>query len=817
MRLIRCYIAGFGTFVDKEITFDQTLHAIYEKNGFGKTTLANFIAAMLYGMPTARAGCKNIREQYNPWSGAKYGGTLVFSAADEVYRIERTFDTKSEKKDKLKVSCESRNNFDLALDSKTPGEYFLGISKEIFYRTVFYSEIPEKSKKSDLIDRVTATLSGSEDSDRYQKAIELLNTQRKRYKLDRGTGGYLDNIKDELFKKEETFKASVEAETQIEKLKITRQSLKTEKEDLDRKITYARQLRIYTKLEEDRKSAYEEQLKRSPALPSETQLEQLKKLAENASACISGNYQLSPEEAKELAALTPLFSNPDTETKLTDVGKKIIEINTQKEALKELKDPRTEMFYNYATTHTDKDFELLEPAYFAYSSASEKRDPLEQSSEKTPLPPLVMLISGCIGTIFGSIFLTANAILGIFLITFGLLTAAIAISLFLRKKTKFAESSTSDREYRECRKKLCSLLDRLGCPPGTPEERYHRLMSNRNEYLHILKEYQNYQDAVSKKNEKIASSKMEITDFFSLFSISEDLPHEKALETVKKLQKRYDFLAKKNEELNNTFKEQTKRHQQAMVDFLKEAGKFSFDHDVTDVNDILDEFINARNEVENSKRQWKDAQKKTAEFRINEALTQESEISDIEDACEHVKELEKQIEKIDKELNAHAIIADKRETLEKEIADLSEHLNDYNTQYGLLVKTKALLERANNTLKAEIASPLHSAYRKYADQVDSSLSKALKVDLSSLSLFYERDGEYRSIEHFSAGQRAISDICLRCALIDLIYEKEKPCIILDDPFVHLDGNNLKNALLALKTLSKDLQIIYLTCHESRMV
>ena len=55
------------------------------------------------------------------------------------------------------------------------------------------------------------------------------------------------------------------------------------------------------------------------------------------------------------------------------------------------------------------------------------------------------------------------------------------------------------------------------------------------------------------------------------------------------------------------------------------------------------------------------------------------------------------------------------------------------------------------------------------------------------------------------------------ALIDNMYENEKPFIVMDDPFINLDEQNFKGAARVLKSISKDKQIIYFCCHESRKV
>ena len=61
------------------------------------------------------------------------------------------------------------------------------------------------------------------------------------------------------------------------------------------------------------------------------------------------------------------------------------------------------------------------------------------------------------------------------------------------------------------------------------------------------------------------------------------------------------------------------------------------------------------------------------------------------------------------------------------------------------------------------------------------------------------------------------NICMRLSLADALYDGEKPMLILDDPFVNLDDDRLINAMELLKKLAEDRQIIYLTCHSSRVL
>lgn len=71
MRLIRCHIENFGVLSDFDFAFSAGLTTICRPNGFGKSTFAAFIKAMLYGFPRtgARSIVENERKRYDPWQG----------------------------------------------------------------------------------------------------------------------------------------------------------------------------------------------------------------------------------------------------------------------------------------------------------------------------------------------------------------------------------------------------------------------------------------------------------------------------------------------------------------------------------------------------------------------------------------------------------------------------------------------------------------------------------------------------------------------------------------------------------------------------
>ena len=50
MKLISCYITGFGTIKEWSYDFSDGMNALCQENGWGKTTFSVFLKAMFYGM-----------------------------------------------------------------------------------------------------------------------------------------------------------------------------------------------------------------------------------------------------------------------------------------------------------------------------------------------------------------------------------------------------------------------------------------------------------------------------------------------------------------------------------------------------------------------------------------------------------------------------------------------------------------------------------------------------------------------------------------------------------------------------------------------
>ncbi len=138
---------------------------------------------------------------------------------------------------------------------------------------------------------------------------------------------------------------------------------------------------------------------------------------------------------------------------------------------------------------------------------------------------------------------------------------------------------------------------------------------------------------------------------------------------------------------------------------------------------------------------------------------------------------------------------------------------------SVLQDTKKYLEQAKEEILSVYLNPLRKRMEHYLDRfIPEKISREIEVSLDmDLSIKLLRRGNIYSGEYLSDGYRDITAMCARLALIDTLYRGDKPPFLMDDPFVNLDDKKIQKALSVLSSISGDTQIIYLTCHESRIL
>ena len=158
-------------------------------------------------------------------------------------------------------------------------------------------------------------------------------------------------------------------------------------------------------------------------------------------------------------------------------------------------------------------------------------------------------------------------------------------------------------------------------------------------------------------------------------------------------------------------------------------------------------------------------------------------------------------------------IADSLPDLQSERVAILEKIEQYTEEYDTIIKTLDYLRQADENLKIRYKKPLENSLNKYLGYIlDGQKSAQIDIDLH---VTIDENGKAMSTDYYSKGYQNLFEICKRFALTDVFFTKEKPFIILDDPFYNLDDKKLQASIDLIKKLSNDYQIIYFVCHESR--
>ena len=190
MKLVSLHIENFGGLSGYDLTFGDGITVISEPNGFGKTTLAEFVRAMFYGFPRkAKTLDKSLRQKYAPWNGRRCGGNLVFELNGNQYRIERTFGA-TPKTDTFRL-------FDVATGtvssrfSEEIGQELFSLDSDSFERSTYVPQLRDaaglttntiQAKLGDLVE-------DTNDINNFDKAMDALRSRRSLLIPYRGSGG----------------------------------------------------------------------------------------------------------------------------------------------------------------------------------------------------------------------------------------------------------------------------------------------------------------------------------------------------------------------------------------------------------------------------------------------------------------------------------------------------------------------------------------------------------------------------------------------------------------------------------------------------
>ena len=187
MKILSIHVQAFGKLSGVNLKLKDGVNVIQNVNGFGKTTLASFIRAMLYGFTYKTVGGVKDAARFAPWQGVgRFGGSMTVEHDGQTYRIERFFGA-TQKQETLTVLNEKTGK-PLELNGVQVGEYFLGLTADSYDRSAYFPQEAVELSSNDNFDSRLANLieNGADDFDKIQ---EKLRAYKKSLRYEKGNGG----------------------------------------------------------------------------------------------------------------------------------------------------------------------------------------------------------------------------------------------------------------------------------------------------------------------------------------------------------------------------------------------------------------------------------------------------------------------------------------------------------------------------------------------------------------------------------------------------------------------------------------------------
>ncbi len=342
-------------------------------------------------------------------------------------------------------------------------------------------------------------------------------------------------------------------------------------------------------------------------------------------------------------------------------------------------------------------------------------------------------------------------------------------------------------------------------------------------YAHLLEEEKKYVEINSAGTEELSEKQLTLYTALShyAFVYGMDLySDQNEVELVQDLRRDSELYAtyRKNKELLTDVEKQQMLLSDEIESFM---GRFSAPEDGTVSLDLI-----TKNAAEYH-RLAENVEKLTLEMKG-------LDISDLPEDSKSVEELQEEQAVMDAEIDeiSGQMVRDNEDLLR--IAQELEECEEEQDSLPALLEEKAQMEekvacfddaikylcQARDQFLGRYMGPLRQGLKGYlsrlmGDSEAALMAKNFTLDMD-MGIHYSHQGTSKEVDFLSAGYRDMAAFCSRMALIDVLYPKEKPIAILDDPFTDLDEEKVRAALDFITEISKDRQLLYFTCHGSRM-
>lgn len=795
MKLLSCHIDNFGKLSDLSIDFTDGVNLFHEPNAWGKSTLAAFLRVMFYGFDSKKESGSFDKERvvYRPWQGGTFGGELDFVYKDKAYRISRTFG-KTEKTDEYHLYDLSTNLECHDFSSEIGSEIF-GLDSASFKRSAFIAQNDCESGSTDAINAKLGNLAeNTNDINNFDSATKRIHDRMNKLSPDRATGSMKKRKNTITLLTEElrSFDAAESAAQELTEKLADKQAQRKELSDIRSQYAKALQVASEENRRENLKQNYKlicdevEQSKAHAAqykdvfperVPEDEEFAQKSQDVQMMGVLKTTLYNLglTDEEKTQYAKLTDMFADgcPD-EAQIRDMDQQL-------EKLAKLREQRSQL--------------ETKISYFE-AMAMKREEPTVPAKKRIAMiaPAVLLIVAGIAAAVVGFVLPDVQKYSLVFA---GAGAGAVLIGIFLLAIRR----ALADRDVRRAKELLLQFQE---------EERKLR---------EPVEEIQKTMDEASGEAERI---EQRAEKFFENYHVTYDARDARSsLYELKNQLHEYERL-KTRAAKSDAAREECDHIREELLAFGQSTG-VDFGEDIAAG---LSQLQMKATEYRIAQKAYEQACQKKAQFEqehpmeeinaiercpytLDELNMMIRDVDDrIEDVRDAIEQYTHQLEDMQEQLDARD---EKQEQLEICKRDQELEAQTYHT----LQLTQEFLQTAKEQFSARYLGPIENGFGKYYELLTNDESGNWMVN-ANIDVQVKEQGELRETKWLSAGYQDLLGICMRLALVDAMYPEEKPFLVLDDPFVNLDEDKVQHGNELLQKISGEYQILYFTCHSSRM-
>ncbi len=744
------YIKSFGKLSQRRFDLKNGVNILEGANESGKSTICAFIQFIFYGLPHKTEE----KLRYISWNTASAGGSLSFFEGDRHYRIEREVICSTNANGKYSFR-ERLGIFDAdtglaVFKGQSPGEVFFGVSSYVFENTAYIRQSANSKIGGDSLgEEAQNILFSGNERVNTKKAIDQLDSARAFLLHKNKKGGKITELEEERAKIEEQLEIAKQASGDLIYLEGSQRQLSQKKEDSERRLESINRELELFNRYTVKKACLRSKAEEARLADVETKIQELQYSYLHNGKDISHEDYIVSLEKKQNDLELAASRYADAEQNVKDSNHKIEQMSE-----------KLAIFERFGSKGGKTREELVEKVNIMQSA-------IDFGSRIAAATCMVAIAMGILFCVFRFVLDDIPPIISYILLA--LVPVFLALTFIFLAKNK------------QIRLKLMEICSKFGCITISEFEELVRAATEDEAYMVFItntRDESNHRfNQASAKLERVSADIVQTLrdDGFTMkentaASLSE------AIRVCRETQKELAKLTASADEINAGILAIADDLSVYSDDYLKEALFGEYDEAAMESFQLA-------------------AKKRDRDFLVGS-----------------VASLTKRLHEIELQLASLSAGTYKPTELAEQKALLDEQILTLTKKWSIYLLAIESIENASGKLREGISPKLAKNAGMLMHAITEGKYSELFVD-HDFSLSFSEEGFLRDAAVLSAGTGDLAYICLRIALMDLLYKKSMPPFIFDESFVRMDDERLQGMIALLhKYAKKNCQSLLFSCH-----